>query len=873
VPYLIFDGHSLLYRSYFALLHANLTDPTGAQTGAVTGFLNTLAKHISDYKPEGIAVAFDLHEPTFRHELSEDYKKGRRPTPVDLISQVDKVRQLLEEMNIKTLSLAGYEADDLLATAANELAKKSLEVYIVTGDRDLFQLVRDPLIKVLYISTGKNQAEIIDEQAVKNKIGVSPQVYPLYLALKGDPSDAIKGVPSIGQKTAISIVNKYQSIKEIYSNLNSLPKKIAEVLLSHEESLKADLQLSSLKTDLPVEIDPDELSVNRISFNSGAQLIKQLNIHRSWEAFVNALKECQLSTQNQALPGISNDDNQVYAFYDSATLLQDLNWEDRNQLVSAKYVLVLQNPSSSAPFICKAKLSEKKSVLFKISLEDLKTNDILELLLKVKFIIHSGKQFIKFFLGNCRELPNVIFDTDIGLYLINPDLGNRELSEIGNLKFLKRFSSAKDYFDKLEGLYADLNDYIKSFNIEDLFYRIEMPLLYVLAKMEHVGILVDKNTLQKILTDIQKKLKLAEKEIFELVGKTFNINSTKELQQVLFSDLKLSPVRKIKSGYSTDQKTLLALRKDHPVIDEILKYRELEKLRSTYAEPLINYVGPDSRIHATFIQTSTRTGRIASENPNLQNIPIRSQEGELFRKAFVAPEGFNLLVADYNQIELRIIAHLTEDENLMDALAHGQDVHKEVAAKVFNVNLDDVTETMRSKAKMVSYGLAYGMEPFGLSQRLGIDVTEAQMIIDSYFTAFPGVKRYMEKVVEQARKEGFTQTLLGRKRFFPELSSKDYRIRSQAERAAINAPIQGLAADIFKTALVRIDSYLNQLNKECNIVLQVHDEILIEVPYDVTTEVLGNVSNIMRSCFELKVPLMVNISYGKNWLEAKKGKA
>lgn len=867
---MLFDGHSLLYRSYYALLHANLTNSYGAETGAITGFLNTLAKVIRENKPDGFAVAFDLAYPTFRHEISEDYKKGRPETPDSLIDQVERVIDLLKQMNISVLSAEGFEADDLLATVAKELAENNHSVIIVTGDRDMFQLVQDPLIKVLYISTGKKEPELFDEQAVFKKIGVLPKAYPLYLALKGDPSDAIKGVPSIGQKTAASIVNQYDSYEILIENLKNLNPKLAKTINEHIDSIKEDLTLSTLRYDVPVKIDTQDLNVKKIDLDKGAVVVADLGINRAWQAFLAAIKEC-LVKQQVADPGLFDETGQDEEVAKSKKVIE-LSPNEIELVKNADLVFVIYFEADE--LIALKSIKGTQELVFKISVSELDkaTEDLKDSLLKAPIVTHQAKEFIKLFISKLKAKPNVIFDTDLALYLIDPEMGNKDLDEIPKLNFLKGFESAVDKMSKLKALYGNLKELILAYNVEKLFYEIELPLLYVLSKMELAGILVDQKVLKEILTDLQKKLKITETRIFELVGKEFNINSTKELQNVLFNYLKLNPVRKIKTGYSTDQKTLLMLANSHPVIPEILKYRELEKLRSTYGEPLFNYIGNDGRIHARFIQTSTRTGRIASENPNLQNIPIRSQEGEVFRKAFIAKEGFELLIADYNQIELRVIAHLTEDENLLDALLSGTDVHSEIAAKVFKIPLSQVTETLRSKAKMVSYGLAYGMEPYGLSQRLGIDVKEAEEIIKSYFDAFPKVRSYMREAIEQAKKTGFTQTLLGRKRYFRELSSKDFRLRSQAERAAINAPIQGLAADIFKKALVELDKALEKDFNSCQIVLQVHDEILIEVPIDLVKKLTPIVSEIMRNAFVLKVPLEVNVSHGKNWLEAKKSK-
>jgi DNA polymerase I len=879
---LLLDGNSLTYRAFFAL-PTDMATASGQVTNAVFGFTSMLINLLKDHRPDGILVAFDRPEPTFRHEMNVEYKAQREAAPDILRQQMGLVRQVLEALRITAIDLSGWEADDIIATISERAKNDGHDVIIVTGDRDSYQLVEDPHVKVLYNRRGVSDYAFYDEAGIAERTGVTPAQYVDYAALRGDPSDNLPGVPGVGEKTAAKLITTYGGLDGIFANVDQQTPKLRESLIANEARARSNKEMMVLRRDAPIEFDLDALTVDPDQ-PEVRRLFDFLEFKSLYERLFEALGAASVvpaSSTGEVLHAeitqAANAPAAVAAMDALERLDVAVSWAGEPGRSALDGLAVVLDAATAEVLWIGAELVSDTPVLAALARHP-------------RLRGHHVKALMRRALDANSPIVGLELDTAIAAYLIDPaetrysvadlvekytpyQLGGSDGAAAGQLDFGDRGDGRVEAAAEALAI-SHLADALASALAKqgmDVLYRtIENPLVEVLAKMEHVGIAVDVGELQQLNHRLTADVERLSAELQAVVGRPFNINSPVQLRDILYTERGLAPSKKTKTGFSTDAATLEKLRGEWPeFIEPLLQYREVEKLRSTYGTGLLQEVAADGRIHATFNQTVARTGRLSSDQPNLHNIPVRSDEGRLFRKAFVPAPGHRLLVADYNQIELRCIAHLAGDPGLIDAFESGRDIHNATASRVFGVEPGAVTVEQRSKAKMVSYGLAYGMEAYGLGQRLGIPTDEASVILDAYFVAFPNVKAYMERTVVEARMRGYTETLFGRRRPIPELSNSNFRIRQAGERQAMNAGIQGLAADIFKVALVRIDQALVERDVASRIVLQVHDEVLVEVPESEHDLVGPLVIDIMRHAAQLDVPLEVNVSWGTTWADAK----
>ena len=889
---MLIDGNSLTYRAFHAL-PPDLSTASGQITNAVFGFTSMLINLMRDHTPDGVIVAFDRPEPTFRHKLVDTYKANRDKAPDTLREQMGLVKQVLDTVGITQIEQVGFEADDLIATLATRAAAEQFDVLIVTGDRDSYQLVEDPHIKVVYNKRGVSDYALYDEAGILERTGVTPNLYVQYAALRGDSSDNLPGIPGVGEKTAAKLINKYGGLEGIFANVDGQTPKLKENLIANEALARSNEQMMELVRDVPIDGDLGDLMArDDIDPDSLKQLFDFLEFHSLAKRFNAAFgvdgDEGQSDTAQTVLPeleavvrAVANPEEAVTALSQAATAGAPLGFAAGYDGDTFAGLAVVSDPTASQVIWLD---------------HDLVADDAVRVALlscgeTAGFVGHDAKSDLRRMLGLGLDLTGCLRnDTAVGEYLLEPAGGNVRLDELvaryAGLAFPRASAAEPGQLDFGSDTVAPslvaarnalgahlvggaMDAALDENGLTRLHDDIEIPLVGVLARMEHVGVGVDRAGLERLRADMTAEAEQLAEQIQVSADERFNVNSTKALQQVLFEKLELPPQKKTKTGFSTNQATLEKLVGEHEIIDLLLRYREVEKLRSTYGESLIASVGPDDRIHATFNQMVARTGRLSSENPNLHNIPVRTELGRSFRTAFVPRVGCQLLVADYNQIELRCIAHLAEDPGLIEAFTSGTDVHSAVAGRVFGIAPADVTFEQRSKAKMVSYGLAYGMEAYGLGQRLGIRVSEAAEILDAYFAGFPSVRAYMDATVTEARNRGYTETLFGRRRPIPELLSDNPRVRQAGERQAMNAGIQGLAADIFKVALLRLDERLRTEKLVSRVTLQVHDEVILEVPAGEEEVATAAVTEELVGAFAMNVPLEVNLSFGATWADAK----
>lgn len=884
---LLLDGNSLTYRAFFAL-PTDMATASGQVTNAVFGFTSMLLNLVRDQKPKGVVVAFDRPEPTFRHEMLPEYKAQREPTPDLLIQQFGLVREVLEALNVPAVDAVGFEADDVLATIATQVADSGDEAIIVTGDRDIYQMVRDPFIKVLYNRRGVSDYALYDEAGIIDRTGVSSDLYPQYAALRGDPSDNLPGIPGVGEKTAAKLINAYGGLDGIFEHAEDQTPKLQQNLVEFEERARQNFDAMVLRTDVPIDLDSRTFNWGEVDVAKVQRLFDLLEFNSLYERLSELLGGLLPTLESEG--GVLEAELvQIASASDFASHLDSLlttkeplslGWSTDNDGSLSALAVVLNAETAEVMAIEGAVLEEPAALaaLQRVLAEG------------GGFDTHHAKEFGRGLRRLGLHAEGLRTDTAIAAYLIDPtggryvlddllrkycrsELTRNESAEAGQLELGVGsedllIDAARDAL-AVNRLVPVLLTILQDRSMFWLYDEVERPLISVLSRMEDVGIGVDVPELTRMRDHLVDEVSRLEGAIQQLAGREFNVNSTKQLREVLFDELGLTPQKKTKTGYSTDAASLEKIRDQHEVVDLLLDYREVEKLRSTYGQGLLDVVEDDGRIRATFNQTVARTGRLSSEDPNLHNIPVRTALGREFRKAFVPRDGYELLVADYNQIELRVIAHLTDDPGLVHAFESGEDIHNATAASVFGVKPDKVNTEQRSRAKMVSYGLAYGMEAYGLGQRLGISTGEASEILEAYFLAFPSVKSFMDEIVEKTKETGYTETLFGRRRPIPDLNSPNFRVRQAAERQAMNAPIQGLAADIFKIALVEIDHALTEMKAQSALVLQVHDEVILELHPDEIPEIRELTVTKMSEAAELRVPLEVHVALGPTWAEAK----
>ncbi len=888
---LLLDGHSLAYRAFYAL-PTDLATSSGQVTNAVYGFTSMLIKVVGDERPDHLAVAFDTAAPTFRKEKDATYKAGRKETPDLFRSQLPLIRQVLDALAVPVLEVDGVEADDVIATLAERAAGDGMDVIVVTGDRDSYQLVRDPHIRVLYNKRGVSDYALYDEAGIVERTGVTAAQYPEYAALRGDTSDNLPGVPGIGEKTAAKLVNAYGNLEGIFEHLEELPPKQRQNLGEFHDQVFHNREMSILERGVPIEVAVEDLHIGGWDHETVRLLFQQLEFRTLYPRLLEALGE----TDDSLATEVTTLDVDVERVNTSAALTKALDGLVRTGTPVVLEADWLGVPGRS-PLRGLAVASSGTGVAYAPA--DLLTDDGVRSTLGTlvgsggpPLVTHRAKELMHALHDAAGVTVETLeLDTALMAYLVDPGEGAYDLGDL-----VARFcgielvspdrAEAEGTLDldgdgagedagrraaAIERLATELRSVLEQRELWSLYTDVERPLVPVLAEMEQTGVRIDRAFLDQMRAELQKQCNELETRIHEHAGEPFVVNSVPQLRRVLFEVLELTPVKRTKTGPSTDADSLqkMAAANAHPILADLLRYREVEKLRSTYADALPPLIQADGRIHATFNQLATTTGRISSESPNLQNIPVRTAEGREMRRAFVAEDGAGLLTADYSQIELRILAHLAEDPGLIEAFARGADVHTITASRVFDVEESAVDDFQRRFAKVVNYGLAYGMEAYGLGQRLDIPTDQAKEILDSYFGSFPNVHAYMERTVADAKACGYTTTILGRRRQITELASDNFRIRQMGERMAQNAPVQGSAADIFKLAMIRLSDALREAAVASRMVLTVHDELVLEVPVAERDRVEPIVRDAMEGAIELAVPLEVDMGFGPSWAEAK----
>ncbi|MBW4029523.1 MAG: DNA polymerase I [Acidobacteria bacterium] len=857
---------SLAFRAFFAL-STDIATSEGLVTNALHGFASMLHSLVRSQEPRALAVAFDLPGGTFRDEMTEEYKGGRAATPPEIEHQFDLIRTLCEALHIPVLGVPRFEADDVLATLATWGRDAQIPVVVVTGDRDCFQLVEDPFVRVLYNRRGVSDYSLYDEAGIVERCGIEPARYPLLAALRGDTSDNLPGVPGVGEKTAAKLFAAYRDFDDLYAHVDQLTPKLRENLVTFEERARRNERVMRLIRDVPLDFTLESLTLGGWDRAAVAAFFERFEMNSMRSRFEKLMNDGLLGE-----PGFS-EVAPAPAHVTSAPAVAATRISSLLDVVTGSTALTVLARGHRV-----AALDERAHT---VAVGDL--DEFLTAVATRPLSGHDIKGLYRAAFEREITLAEPADDTAIMAFLLDATSGRYDLVDVAQRFLGESLSSpTPSLFDDnadddslaqhvqtVARLRAMLRAEITRWELDFVYSTVELPLVAVLGRMEARGIRVDVGLLRDIAEEFTGEAQRLDQEIQRVAGHEFKVNSPQQLQTVLFSELGLTPGKKIKTGYSTDAATLEAIAGEHAIVALILRFREVEKLRSTYGAPLIEAVGPDGRIHAQFHQTVARTGRLSSENPNLHNIPVRTSEGRRLRYAFVPQDGWVLAVADYNQIELRILAHLSQDPGLLAAFVSHEDVHRTIAASVFGVGAADITHEQREQAKAVSYGLAYGMESFGLSQRLGVSVGAAREIMDKYFAGFPTLRRYMDDTIKEVRAKGFSRTEFGRIRPFPDLATATGPQRAAAERQAMNAGVQGLAADVFKSALVRLDHRLTREGLAARLILQVHDEVLVEAPPTETAAVQTAIFEALTEVATLSVPLEVSLHWGDSWAAAK----
>ena len=885
----LIDGNSLLHRAFHAL--PPLKTKEGLYTNGVYGFVTMLYKILDDYDPDYICVAFDRKGPTFRHLEYKEYKAGRKKTPDELGSQFPLLKEVLDRMNIKRLELDSYEADDIIGTVAKHCSDKDMDVIAVTGDRDYLQLV-DNNTKVLITKKGITNLEVYDENAMEERYGVNSTQFIDLKGLMGDKSDNIPGVPGVGEKTGIKLLKQFGSIEGVYENIDKVSgKKLPEKLVENKQQAFMSRRLAEIVTNAPIEINLDEFKRENPDDEKLLELYKELE----FKTFINRIdKEVVESNKEKIEMNIK-----ILKTQDELKSVMK-NIKDGNEFIF-KFVLDGDNPLNDIILGLSFKFEEENSYYIVFNDE----NDVVSKLRMLEDIFknnnifkssHDIKEELLILFRYNIEISNIDFDSVVGEYLLEASKKDYSLKRIASEYLDIDIKDSNDLLGKgrnkktlLDISTKDLSEYmcaklniifkvksiildkIKEYKMEDLFYNVEMPLIEVLADMQYQGFKVDLDKLNELGEEFDNKISKLTDEIYELSGEEFNINSPKQLGNILFEKLELPVIKKTKTGYSTSAEVLEKLLGKHEIIQKILDYRQIVKLKSTYVDGLIPLIDKEThKVHSSFNQTITATGRISSTEPNLQNIPIKTEEGRKIRKVFVARnEDYKLLDADYSQIELRVLAHISDDPKLKEAYFENEDIHTKTASEVFHMPKNDVTSLMRSRAKAVNFGIVYGISDYGLSRDLNITRKEAKKYIDNYLENYSEVKKYMDNIVKEGKNKGYVKTLLNRRRFLPELKSRNYNVRSFGERTAMNTPIQGTAADIIKIAMLNVYKNLKNKGLKSKLILQVHDELIIETYKDEIEEVKDLLKDLMENAIDLKVPLKVEMHVGDSWYETK----
>lgn len=920
--FLIIDGNSILNRAFYGLAGARMTTAEGLHTNAIFGFLNIYYMIIEKFTPNYVAVAFDLKAPTFRHKMYEEYKGTRKGMPDELKEQVPIIKEVLRAMNIPIFEIEGYEADDILGTIASLNEKntsRDIFTYILTGDRDSYQLISSKT-SIIFPSTkmGKTDYTVYTPEVLMQEKGIEPYQVVDIKSLMGDASDNIPGVKGIGEKTAYTLIGKYTTLDNLYKNIDNLDAstKIIEKLRNDEEMARLSYTLATINREVPIMLDYEATRITDVNKEALYPLFKKLSFNKflSKYDFNDIQEKAQEESSNLSELNVSKDNiiiikkNNIEKY--QTEIDNVLNEDEIAYILNVNYKeqafgSILNINDKSFLSIYSASLDKNYIIsLDSWNIEDNEDKEVINKLFK-KFATskcnklgYNIKQDIRYFFTNiCDQISNFSYDLLIGCYLLdstrnykfdgileelygiilNVEDKNKEQVQLSLFETEDNLNTIDDNLSKeislaTKGIYLSksiIDSKLKKDNMYSLMYDIEIPLSETLANMESVGVYVDKNKLEEFGLEISKRIEELEKEIYDLAGEEFNINSPQQLGVVLFEKLKLPGKKKTKTGYSTNKEVLEELEEYHDIIPLLIEYRQTMKLKSTYVDGLKATIKKDSRIHTTFMQTVTSTGRLSSVEPNLQNIPIRLELGSKIRTFFTAPQGKEIVDADYSQIELRVLSHISKDETMQNAFNNGIDVHKVTASQVFGVPLEEVTKQMRSKAKAVNFGIVYGISEFGLAKNVGTSWKEAKEYIDTYLQKYHGIREFMQIIVKEAKENGYVSTIFGRRRYIPELKNKNKNIVQFGERVAMNTPIQGSAADIIKIAMNKLYKALKENNLKSKLVMQVHDELIVETFDDELEIVKKLMKESMENVIKLDIPLDIDLNVGKSWYDAK----
>ena len=860
---LILDSNSLMNRAFYAL--PPLTNDEGVHTNAIYGFTNMLLKMKDDINPDYIVAAFDRKAPTFRHKEYGDYKAGRKKMPDELAEQFPLVKELLNSLGIKIYELDGFEADDIIGTTAKMASNEGIEVYIVTGDKDALQLA-DENINVIITKKGVSETANYNKETFIKEFEVTPTQFIDVKGLMGDKSDNIPGVPGVGEKTAYKLIKEYGSVEEVLKNIDNISgKKLKENLETYSEQAIFSKKLATIMTEVPIDNLMEDIKIKtEVDKEALKELLIRLKMKASLQRFIGDEEEkIEISTKNieslDELENLLSEEKTYYIAYsieesalNSKRKLKNLYFGEKNTGISFNFEESIEKDKERTLQILKSFFEDKNK----------------------KKVIHDAKILIKILSRVDISINSFDFDTAIASYIIDSAKSKYTLDEVISTyigdEIKKGEEGLIEGISYMNALYDILKEKIENQDMQKLYYEIEHPLITVLAYMEENGFKVDENILDELAVKFKKEIDIVQDEIYNLADEEFNINSPKQLGKILFEKLDLPVIKKTKTGYSTNADVLEKLKDKHPIIDKIIYYRQITKINSTYVEGMKALIDVDGAIHTTFNQTVTTTGRLSSTEPNLQNIPIRYEMGREIRKIFVTEEKSDkLLSADYSQIELRVLAHISDDENMINAFKEHSDIHTKTASEVFNVPVDEVTSLMRSRAKAVNFGIVYGISDFSLAQDLKITKKEAAEYMRIYFERYPKIKEYLDNVIKDSKETGYVTTILNRKRFIPEIKSSNKIVKALGERLAMNAPIQGSAADIIKIAMINVFNRLKKENLKSTLILQVHDELILNVKEDEFDIVENIVKEEMENAYKLRVPLDVDINFGDTWYSTK----
>lgn len=863
---LILDSNSLMNRAFYALPPMNNSD--GINTNAIYGFVNMLLKMKEEIGPDSIIATFDLKAPTFRHKEYSEYKAGRNKMPPELAEQFPIIKELLKFMGIKIFEIEGFEADDLIGTVSKFAENNETEVFVVTGDKDALQLASDNT-KIVITKKGVSETAIYDRKAFIDEFEVTPNQFIDVKGLMGDKSDNIPGVPGVGEKTAFKLIKEYGSIEEVLNNIDNIPgKKLKENLEGNVEQAIFSKKLATIMREVPIELTLEDINSSE---KENIQEIKKMLIKLEMKSILAKFKDdTPVEASKVEIKNVDTIDEMIEIFSQKEDIIYiDYTLTDASIYSKLELEYLILGEENTGININFKEISANNNEEAIKALKTLMENE------NIKKVIHDGKNLVTFLNKHKIEIRGFEFDTAIAAYLIDSSKSKYEILELVNNYIGENPSEEGNNLkiilsSYLPVIYEKLKERLHKENMDKLYYEVEHPLIYVLSSMESIGFNINETMLDELKIKFKKEIDNTQGEIYKLAEEEFNISSPKQLGKILFEKLDLPVMKKTKTGYSTNQEVLEKLMDKHEIIPKIMFYRQITKIYSTYIEGLKNVIDVDGKIHSNFNQTVTTTGRLSSTEPNLQNIPIRHELGREIRKVFIPMEESDILVScDYSQIELRVLAHIADDDNMIDAFKHHSDIHTKTASEVFKVPIDEVTSLMRSRAKAVNFGIVYGIGAFSLAQDLKISKKEAEEYMSIYFERYPKIKKYLEDIVKDAEETGYVLTILNRRRFIPEIKASNKIVKALGDRLAMNAPIQGSAADIIKLAMVNVYNRLNEKKLKSELILQVHDELILNVKKDEFEEVKKLVQCEMENAIKLKVALDVDVNFGNTWYEAK----